>query len=42
MSRNRTCSNKWSDNDLDATALIPQVVAEGITQELLVTLEGAA
>lgn len=35
----RTYPNKWSDADPDATELIPQVVAEGITQELLLTLE---
>lgn len=35
----RVYPNKWSDDDPDATALIPQVVAEGITQELLLTLE---
>lgn len=36
----RTYPNKWSDADLDATELIPQIVGEGITQELLLTLEG--
>lgn len=37
----RTYPNKWSDADPDATELIAQAVAEGITQELLLTLEGA-
>lgn len=36
----RTYPQRWSDDDPDATELIPQVVGEGITQELLITLEG--
>lgn len=35
----RTYPNKWSDADPDATLLIPQVVNEELTQELLITLE---
>lgn len=35
----RTYPNKWSDDDPDATELIPQIVAEGIEQPLLFTLE---
>lgn len=37
----RTYPNKWSDADPDATLLIPQVVNEELTQDLLITLEGA-
>lgn len=33
---------KWSDDDPDATALIPQQLAEGVRQELLLTLEEVA
>jgi DNA sulfur modification protein DndC len=35
----RTYPHKWSDDDPDATRLIPQVVADGITQSLLIELE---
>lgn len=35
----RTYPQRWSDDDPDATVLIPQVLGEGITQELLLTLE---
>lgn len=35
----RTYPNKWSDGDPDATELIPQIVAEGVEQPLLFTLE---
>lgn len=35
----RTYPNKWSDDDPDAIELIPQIVAEGIEQPLLLTLE---
>lgn len=38
----RTYPDKWSDADPDATVLIPQAVAEGVTQDLLLTLEDAA
>jgi len=31
----RTYPNKWSDDDPDATELIPQIIAEGVTQLLL-------
>lgn len=34
-----TYPNKWSDDDPDATKLIPQIMAEGIEQPLLFTLE---
>ncbi len=37
----RTYPQRWSDADPDATKLIPQVLGEGITQELLLTLEVA-
>lgn len=37
----RTYPQRWSDADPDATKLIPQVLGEGITQELLLTLEPA-
>lgn len=36
----RIYPNKWSDQDIDATELIPQIMAEGIIQPLLFTLEG--
>jgi DNA sulfur modification protein DndC len=36
---NRTYPNKWSDDDPDATELIPQIYQEGIEQPLLLTLE---
>lgn len=35
----RTYPNKWSDDDPDATELIPQVVNEELTQALLLTIE---
>lgn len=35
----RTYPQRWSDADPDATELIPQVLGENITQELLLTLE---
>jgi DNA sulfur modification protein DndC len=35
----RTYPQRWSDDDPDATVLIPQTLGEGITQELLLTLE---
>jgi DNA sulfur modification protein DndC len=35
----RTYPNKWSDADPDATELIPQVVNEELTQDLLLTLK---
>lgn len=38
----RTYPDRWSDDDPDATVLIPQVIGEGITQDLLLTLEGGA
>ena len=37
----RTYPDRWSDDDPDATVMIPQTVAEGIRQELLITLEEA-
>jgi DNA sulfur modification protein DndC len=37
----RTYPHKWSDADPDATLLIPQVVADGIVQDLLIELEAA-
>lgn len=36
----RTYPQRWSDADPDATELIPQTLGEGITQPLLLTLEG--
>lgn len=38
---NRTYPNKWSDDDPDATTLIPQTNSDGSRQELLLTLEAA-
>lgn len=38
----RTYPDKWSDEDPDATVLIPQVIGEGMRQDLLLTLEEAA
>jgi DNA sulfur modification protein DndC len=38
----RTYPQRWSDTDPDATVLIPQTLGEGITQELLLTLESDA
>ncbi len=35
----RTYPQRWSDDDPDATVLIPQTLGEGITQDLLLTLE---
>jgi DNA sulfur modification protein DndC len=35
----RTYPNRWSDADPDATELIPQTIAEGVTQPLLLSLE---
>lgn len=40
--RLRTYPQRWSDDDPDATVLIPQTLGEGITQDLLLTLEEAA
>lgn len=35
----RTYPQRWSDDDPDAIELIPQTLGEGITQDLLLTLE---
>ena len=35
----RTYPNKWSDDDPDATELIPQIYTDSISQGLLFTLE---
>jgi DNA sulfur modification protein DndC len=35
----RTYPQRWSDDDPDATQLIPQTLGEGIIQPLLLTLE---
>lgn len=38
----RAYPQRWSDDDPDATVLIPQTLAEGVRQDLLITLEEAA
>ena len=35
----RTYPNKWSDADPDATELIPQVMGDGVVQNVLLSLE---